>query len=73
MEGETVQKSSARVWRKSALPGPGHVEGARQGQGQFKMGQGHFIGVRSETGEILIGNDEGVEKAWDFRRIADEE
>ena len=41
-------------------------------KGSSRWKEGHFLGVPNETGELLIGNEEGVVKARDFKRMAEE-
>ena len=43
----------------------------RRDKGYSRWGEGHFLGVRNETGELLIGSEGGVVSARDFHRIAD--
>ena len=43
----------------------------KRDKGRTRWSEGHFLGIRNETGELLIGNEEGVVSARDFQRIAD--
>ena len=40
-------------------------------KGESRWNEGHFLGVRNETGELIIGTNQGIVKARDFKRIAD--
>ena len=40
-------------------------------KGESRWNEGHFLGVRNETGELIIGTNQGIVKARDFKKIAD--
>ena len=40
-------------------------------KGEVRWEEGCFLGVRNESGEIIVGNEEGIVKARDYRKIAD--
>ena len=44
---------------------------ANRDKGRTRWSEGHFLGVRNETCELLIGNEEGNVSARDFQRITD--
>ena len=49
----------------------GSLKEPRRDKGESRWSEGHFLGVRNETGELIIGTSEGIVKARDFRRLAD--
>ncbi len=40
-------------------------------KGEVRWAEGHYLGIKEDTGELLIGNEDGVFKVRDFKRIAD--
>ena len=64
---------------KRVVPGIGEVihflrAGSRgREKDMVRWVEGCFLGVRDESGEILVGNSEGVVKSRDFRRMGSEE
>ena len=49
----------------------GYLKERKRDKGDTSWVEGHFLGIRDETGELIIGNEEGVVKARDFKRLAD--
>ena len=43
---------------------------AKRDKGESRWSEGHFLGVRNETGELIIGTEEGIVKARDFKKLA---
>ena len=49
----------------------GSLKEPKRDKGESRWAEGHFLGVRNETGELIIGTNEGIIKAKDFKRLAD--
>ncbi len=71
--GKPYRSPIAQFGEKVHYLGLGTLKEPGRDKGSSRWGEGHFLGIRNETGEILIGNAEGVVKARDFKRIADPE
>ena len=49
----------------------GSLKENKRDKGESRWTEGHFLGVRDETGELIIGTHEGIVKSRDFKRLAD--
>ena len=49
------------------------LESEGKDKGESRWGEGVFLGVKEESGEIIIGIGKGVVKARTFRRFGSEE
>ena len=48
------------------------LESVGKEKSESRWSEGIFVGIKEETGEMMIGTKEGVERARTFRRFADE-